>query len=73
MNYNQEKTAAQQLTNKMPSLLTEITKTNKAGVFQNLFGTYPIEQAIEMFPVGESNFVYYATVSKVFNITRNEE
>ena len=30
MNYNQEKTAAQQLTNKMRSLITEISKTNKA-------------------------------------------
>lgn len=40
------------------------------GVFQNLFGTYPIEQAIEMFQVWESNFVYYAMVSKVFTIQK---
>lgn len=40
-----------------------------AGVFQNLFGTYPIEQAIEMFQVWETNFVYYAMVTKVFTIT----
>jgi hypothetical protein len=39
-----------------------------AGIFQNLFGTYPIEQAIEIFQVWESNFVYYAMVSKVFTI-----
>ncbi len=39
-----------------------------AGVFQNLFGTYPIEQAIEMFQVWENNFTYYAMVSKVFTI-----
>jgi len=38
------------------------------GVFQNLFGTYPIEQAIKMFQIWESNFVYYAMVSKVFTI-----
>jgi hypothetical protein len=42
----------------------------QAGVFQNLFGTYPIEQAIEMFQVWETNFVYYAMVSKVFNIQK---
>jgi hypothetical protein len=40
-----------------------------AGVFQNLFGTYPIEQAIEMFKIWETNFVYYAMVQKVFTIT----
>jgi hypothetical protein len=41
-----------------------------AGVFQNLFGVYPIEQAIEMFQIWESNFVYYAMVSKVFTIQK---
>ncbi len=40
----------------------------QAGIFQNLFGTYPIEQAIEMFQVWESNFIYYAMVVKVFTI-----
>ncbi|MDX2370961.1 MAG: DUF2787 family protein [Colwellia sp.] len=40
----------------------------QAGVFQNLFGTYPIEQAIEVFQIWESNFVYYSMVSKVFTI-----
>ena len=39
-----------------------------AGVFQNLFGTYPIEQAIEMFQIWESNFVYHAMVQKIFTI-----
>lgn len=42
-----------------------------AGVFQNLFGTYPIEQAIEMFQTWETNFVYYAMVSKVFTIQKS--
>ena len=41
-----------------------------AGVFQNLFGTYPIEQAIEMFQIWETNFVYYAMVSKVFTLEK---
>jgi hypothetical protein len=43
------------------------------GVFQNLFGTYPIEQAIEIFQIWESNFVYYAMVSKVFKINFTSE
>lgn len=40
------------------------------GVFQNLFGIYPIEQAIEMFQIWETNFVYYAMVSQVFIIEK---
>jgi hypothetical protein len=40
----------------------------QAGIFQNLFGTYPIEQAIEMFQIWENNFVFYTTISKVFSI-----
>jgi len=40
----------------------------QAGIFQNLFGTYPIEQAREMYQTWESNFIYYAMVSKVFTI-----
>ncbi|MBL4941905.1 MAG: DUF2787 family protein [Colwellia sp.] len=40
-----------------------------AGVFQNIHGVYPIEQAIDMFQIWESNFVYYAMVAKVFTIT----
>ncbi len=37
-------------------------------LFQNLHGLYPIEQAIEMFQIWETNFVYYAIVQKVFKI-----
>lgn len=52
--------------------MAELTKNMDfdfdAGVFQNMFGTYAIKQAIEIFQVWESNFVYYAMVSKVFNI-----
>jgi hypothetical protein len=44
-----------------------------SGVFQNLFGTYPIEQAIEMFQIWESNFVYYTMVAKVFTIAVSED
>jgi hypothetical protein len=53
----------------MAELAKDLDFDFDAGVFQNLFGTYPIEQAIEMFQVWESNFVYYAIVSKVFNIS----
>jgi len=52
----------------MAELVKELDWDFDAGVFQNLFGTYPIEQAIEVFQVWESNFVYYAMVSKVFTI-----
>lgn len=53
----------------MAELAKDLDFDFDAGVFQNLFGTYPIEQAIEMFQVWESNFVYYAMVQKVFTIT----
>lgn len=52
--------------------MAELTKNMDfdfdAGVFQNMFGTYAIKQAIEIFQVWETNFVYYAMVSKVFTI-----
>jgi len=49
-------------------LAKELDFDFEAGVFQKLFGTYPIEQAIEMFQIWESNFVYYVMVSEVFTI-----
>ena len=52
----------------MAELAKDLDFDFDAGVFQNLFGTYPIEQAIEIFQVWESNFVYYAMVSGVFTI-----
>jgi hypothetical protein len=54
----------------MAELAKDLDFDFDAGVFQNLFGTYPIEQAIEMFQIWESNFVYYAMVSKVFTIEK---
>lgn len=53
----------------MAELAKDLDFNFDAGIFKNLFGTYPIEQAIEMFEVWESNFVYYAMVQKVFTIT----
>jgi hypothetical protein len=52
----------------MAELAKDLDFDFDAGVFQNLHGIYPIEQAIEMFQIWESNFVYYAIVQKVFNI-----
>lgn len=54
----------------MAELAKDLDFDFDAGVFQNLFGTYPIEQAIEMFQIWENNFIYYAMVSKVFTIQK---
>ena len=52
----------------MAELAKDLDFDFDAGVFQNLFGTYPLEQAIEIFQVWESNFVYYAMISQIFTI-----
>lgn len=52
----------------MAELAKDLDFDFDTGLFQNLFGTYPIEQAIEIFQVWESNFVYYAIVLNVFTI-----
>jgi len=54
----------------MAELAKDLDFDFDTGLFQNLFGTYPIEQAIEMFQVWESNFVYYAIVLNVFTIEK---
>ena len=41
--------------------------------FQNLFSIYPIKQGAEMYQIWESNFVYYAMISKVFEISFSVE
>lgn len=53
----------------MAELAKDLDFDFQAGIFQNLFGTFPIEQAAEMYQLWEQNFIYYATVSKVFEIT----
>ena len=50
----------------MADLIKEPNWALDTDVFKNLFGIYPIEQTIEMFQVWESDFVYYAIISKVF-------
>lgn len=52
----------------MAELAKDLDFDFTAGVFQNLFGTFPIEQATEIYQTWESNFLYYANVSKVFYI-----
>jgi len=52
----------------MAELAKDLDFDFENGIFNNLFGTYPIEQVIEMFQIWETNFVYYAMVSKVFTI-----
>ena len=54
----------------MADLIKEHNWDLDTGVFKHLFGIYPIEQAIEMLQVWESNFVYYAIISKVFTIQK---
>jgi hypothetical protein len=52
----------------MAELAKDLDFDFQAGIFQNLFGTYPIEKAIEICQIWESNFVYYTMVQKVFTI-----
>lgn len=42
-----------------------------AGVFKNLHGVHPIEQATEIYMLWEMNFMYYADDLKVFKVTTN--
>jgi hypothetical protein len=43
----------------------------QAGVFQNLFGVFPIEQATDMYQIWEGNFLHYWQEMEVFNVTFN--
>lgn len=38
----------------------------QSGVFQNLFGVFPIEQATDMYKIWEGNFLYYWLEMSVF-------
>jgi hypothetical protein len=54
----------------MAELTKDLDFDFDAALLQCLYGTSPIEQAIEIFQVWETNFVYYAMVSKVFIIKK---
>lgn len=43
----------------------------QAGVFQNLFGVFPIEQATDVYQIWETNFLHYLTVFESFKIKLN--
>lgn len=41
----------------------------QAGVFQNLFGVFPIEQATDMYQIWEGNFLYYWLELEAFKVS----
>ena len=41
----------------------------QAGVFQNLFGVFPIEQATDMYQIWEGNFLHYWLELEVFKVS----
>lgn len=42
------------------------------GVFQNLFGVFPIEQATDMYQIWEGNFLHYWLELEAFSIIISE-
>ncbi|PHS55587.1 MAG: hypothetical protein COB03_08995 [Alteromonas sp.] len=41
----------------------------RSGVFQNLFGVFPIEQAIDTYQIWEGNFLHYWIKMEVFTVS----
>lgn len=52
----------------MAELAKELDFDFQAGVFQNFFSIYPIEQASEMYQIWESNFLHYLLKLRPFKI-----
>ncbi len=52
----------------MTELAKDLDFDFNAGLFQNLLGVYPIEQATEVYMLWEVNFKCYANDLKVFNV-----
>ena len=50
-------------------LTKELDFDLQSGVFQNLFGVFPIEQATDMYRMWEGNFLYYLVELEVFTVT----
>ena len=50
-------------------LVKELDFDFQSGVFQNLFGVFPIEQATEMYQIWESNFLYYWFELSVYEVS----
>ena len=53
----------------MAELAKDLDFDFHAGLFQNLLGVYPIEQATEVYMLWEMNFMCYVNDLKVFNVT----
>lgn len=52
-------------------LAKELDFDFQSGVFQNLFGVFPIEQATEMFKIWESNFLRYWLSMNAYRIEQS--
>lgn len=52
-------------------LAKELDFDFQAGVFQNLFGVFPIEQAIDMYQIWESNFLHYWLCMNVYRVEQS--
>ncbi|MFC3095247.1 DUF2787 domain-containing protein [Alteromonas sediminis] len=50
-------------------LTKELDFDFQSGVFQNLFGVFPIEQAKDMYQIWEGNFLYYLLELEAFELT----
>lgn len=53
-------------------LTKELDFDFQSGVFQNLFGVFPIEQATDMFRIWEGNFLYYYLELEAFTVSISE-
>ncbi len=53
-------------------LTKELDFDFQSGVFQNLFGVFPIEQATDMFQIWEGNFLYYYLELEAFTVSISE-
>lgn len=53
-------------------LAKELDFDFSAGVFQNLFGMFPIEQAGDMYQIWEGNFLHYWQELSVFSIALSD-
>ena len=49
-------------------LAKELDFDFQVGVFQNLFGIFPIEQTTDMYQIWESNFLHYWQTMHVYKI-----
>lgn len=53
-------------------LTKELDFDFQSGVFQNLFGVFPIEQATDMYQIWEGNFLYYYLELEAFTVSISE-